>query len=66
VSFVEQSRFLLKNAGDLVREIVERDAGQFSKERNALHLLTHPSMLGGPFKVLVQRKLAASQHVSPG
>lgn len=66
VSFVDQSRFLLKNAGDLVREIVERDAGQFSRDRNALHLLTHPSMLGGPFKVLVQRKFAASERLNHG
>jgi SAM-dependent MidA family methyltransferase len=66
VSFVDQSRFLLKNAGDLVREIVERDAGQFSRERNALRLLTHPSMLGGPFKVLVLRKFGASERLNRG
>jgi SAM-dependent MidA family methyltransferase len=56
VDFTEQGRFLWKRAAPLLRDIIERDAGQLSRDRNAIHLLTHPSMLGAPFKILVQRK----------
>jgi SAM-dependent MidA family methyltransferase len=57
VEFTDQSRFLLRVGAKVITEVVTRDAGQFSRDRNAVHMLTHPQFLGGPFKALVQRKM---------
>lgn len=56
VDFLEQGRFFWKNCQPQLLAIIERDGGQLSRERNGIHLLTHPSFMGAPFKVLVQRK----------
>jgi SAM-dependent MidA family methyltransferase len=56
IDFLEQGRFFWKRCQALLSTIIERDAGQMSRDRNAIHLLTHPAMMGAPFKVLVQRK----------
>ncbi|HEX2731035.1 MAG TPA: SAM-dependent methyltransferase [Polyangiaceae bacterium] len=56
VEFTDQSRYLMRSGQELIREIIERDAGQLSRERNEIHTLTHPQFLGNKFKVLVQRK----------
>jgi SAM-dependent MidA family methyltransferase len=55
VLFTDQAHFLLEAGKDIIQEIVEREAGQLSRERNAIHQLLHSTM-GRTFKVLVQRK----------
>ena len=56
VRFCEQGKFLLDEGADLIRNIVERDAGKYSPERNAIHQLIHPAHMGRAFKALLQRK----------
>ncbi len=55
VLFTDQTHFLLQAGEADIEEIVQRTAGQFSAERNAVHQLLHSTM-GRAFKVLVQRK----------
>jgi len=55
--FCDQGKFLLDEGADLIREIVERDAGKHSTERNAIHQLIHPAHMGRAFKALLLRKL---------
>ena len=54
--FCDQSQFLLECGQDLLEEITTRDAGRWSSDRNRLHQLIHPTLMGRTFKVLVQRK----------
>ncbi len=54
--FTDQSRYLLQIGEAEIAEIVERTAGQPSKERAAIQQLIHPEMMGTTFKVLVQRR----------
>jgi len=56
VLFTDQSHYLLQIGESEIAEIVERTAGQPSKERAAIHQLLHPELMGRTFKVLVQRK----------
>jgi SAM-dependent MidA family methyltransferase len=56
VLFTDQSHYLLQTGEPIIAEIVERTAGQPSKERQAIHQLLHPELMGRTFKVLVQRK----------
>ncbi len=56
VVFTDQSHYLLQIGESEIAEIVERTAGQASKERAAIHQLIHPELMGRTFKVLVQRK----------
>jgi len=56
VRFCEQGKFLLEEGADVIRDIVERDAGKHSPERNAIHQLTHPAHMGRAFKALLQHK----------
>jgi SAM-dependent MidA family methyltransferase len=56
VLFTDQAHFLLQIGESEITEIVERTAGQLSKERAAIHQLLHPELMGRAFKVLVQRK----------
>jgi SAM-dependent MidA family methyltransferase len=56
VMFCDQSQFLLESGQDLLEEITSRDAGRWSPDRNRLHQLIHPTLMGRTFKVLVQRK----------
>jgi SAM-dependent MidA family methyltransferase len=56
VVFMDQSHYLLQIGESEIAEIVERTAGQPSKERAAIHQLIHPELMGRTFKVLVQRK----------
>lgn len=56
VMFCDQSQFLLESGQDLVEEITTRDAGRWSPDRNRLHQLIHPTLMGRTFKVLIQRK----------
>jgi len=56
VTFTDQSHYLLRVGEAEIAEIVERTAGQPSKERAAIKQLLHPEMMGTTFKVLVQRK----------
>jgi SAM-dependent MidA family methyltransferase len=56
VMFCDQSQFLLECGKDLLEEITTRDAGRWSPDRNRLHQLIHPTLMGHTFKVLVQRK----------
>jgi SAM-dependent MidA family methyltransferase len=56
VLFIDQSHYLLQIGEAEIAEIVERTAGQPSKERAAIHQLMHPELMGRTFKVLVQRK----------
>ena len=57
VLFTDQSHYLLQIGELEITEIVERTAGQPSKERAAIHQLLHPELMGRTFKVLVQRKV---------
>ena len=56
VLFTDQTHALLEIGRDVIEEITTRDAGRMSKDRNAIHQLLHPSMMGRRFKVLIQRK----------
>ncbi len=56
VRFTDQTHYLLEIGAPIIREIVERDAGKLSPERNAIHQLTHPGLMGRAFKVLIQQK----------
>jgi SAM-dependent MidA family methyltransferase len=56
VLFTDQSHFLMQIGESEISEIVERTAGQPSKERAAIHQLIHPEVMGRAFKVLVQKK----------
>jgi len=56
VLFTDQSHYLLQTGEPIIAEIIERTAGQPSKERQAIHQLLHPELMGRTFKVLVQRK----------
>ncbi len=56
VLFTDQGRYLVGIGQELFREIAERTAGQFSRERQAIHQLIHPSLMGSAFKVLIQKK----------
>ncbi|MGD0650118.1 MAG: SAM-dependent methyltransferase, partial [Verrucomicrobiia bacterium] len=56
VLFTDQSHYLLQIGEPIIAEIVERTAGQLSKERQAIHQLLHPELMGRTFKVLVHRK----------
>jgi SAM-dependent MidA family methyltransferase len=56
VRFCAQGEFLLDEGAEVVREIIERDAGKYSPERNAIHQLVHPAHMGRAFQVLLQRK----------
>jgi SAM-dependent MidA family methyltransferase len=56
VLFTDQSQYLLQIGQTEITEIVQRAAGQPSKERAAIQQLIHPEMMGTTFKVLVQRK----------
>jgi SAM-dependent MidA family methyltransferase len=55
--FTDQSHYLLQIGESEIAEIVERTAGQPSKERAAIQQLLHPEMMGRTFRVLVQRRL---------
>jgi SAM-dependent MidA family methyltransferase len=57
ILFTDQSRYLLQLGESEISEIVERTAGEFSKERAAIHQLTHPALMGRAFKVLIQKKV---------
>jgi SAM-dependent MidA family methyltransferase len=54
--FTDQAHFLVQIGESEIAEIVERTAGQLSKERAAIHQLIHPELMGRAFKALVQRK----------
>lgn len=56
VLFTDQGRYLVGIGQELFREISERTAGQFSRERQAIHQLIHPGLMGSAFKVLIQKK----------
>ena len=53
VLFTDQAHFLLQTGEAEIAAIVARDAGQLSRDRNAIHQLLHSTM-GHAFKVLVQ------------
>ena len=56
VLFTDQSHYLVEIGRAQIAEIVERTAGQFSRERAAVHQLIHPELMGRTFKVLIQEK----------
>lgn len=56
VLFADQAHALLEIGRDVIAEIVSRDGGRMSRERNAIHQLIHPAHMGARFKVLIQRK----------
>ncbi|HUJ72561.1 MAG TPA: SAM-dependent methyltransferase [Verrucomicrobiae bacterium] len=56
VTFTDQAHYLLQIGESEISEIVERAAGQPSKDRAAIHQLIHPELMGRVFRVLVQRK----------
>ena len=56
ILFQDQGRYLVDVGAGEIEEIVSRDAGKFSRARSAVHQLTHPSLMGRAFKVLIQRK----------
>jgi SAM-dependent MidA family methyltransferase len=55
VLFTDQAHYLLEMGEVVIADIVQRDAGKLSRERNAIHQLLHSTM-GRAFKVLIQRK----------
>ena len=56
ILFCDQSQFILGAGVEILQEIVTRDAGRWSSERNQIHQLMHPGLMGQAFKVLIQRK----------
>ena len=57
VLFTDQTHYLLQVGESEISRIVTQTAGQFSKERAAIHQLIHPDHMGRAFKVLVQQQL---------
>ncbi len=57
ILFDDQSHYLLTIGRAEMTQIVERTAGQLSKERQAIHQLIHPELMGRIFKVLIQKKV---------
>ena len=55
VLFTDQAHYLLQIGEAEIAEIVARDAGKLSAERNAIHQLLHSTM-GTMFRVLIQHK----------
>jgi len=51
-----QEKFLVRAGQSLINDLVERAAGAWSRERNALMQLIHPAHMGRSFKVLVFSK----------
>ena len=58
IRFCEQGKFLREEGADVIRAIVEHDAGQYSKERNAIRQLLHPAHMGHMFRALLQQQRA--------
>ena len=56
MTFTDQGRYLLEIGEPIIAEIVARTAGQLSHERQAIHQLIHPELMGRTFKVLIQGK----------
>ena len=56
VRFTDQAHYLLGIGESEIAEIAQRTAGELSHERQAIHQLIHPELMGRAFKVLVQRK----------
>lgn len=56
ILFRDQSQYLLECGKELLEEITTRDAGRWSPDRNSLHQLTHPALMGHTFKILAQLK----------
>jgi SAM-dependent MidA family methyltransferase len=54
--FTDQGRYLVGIGQELFAEIAERSAGRLSRERQAIHQLIHPGLMGSAFKVLIQKK----------
>lgn len=54
--FRELGRFLVEEGEDVIRDIAERTAGTMSRERQGLHQLMHPNLMGHAFQVLWMRK----------
>lgn len=54
--FTDLAHFLVAEGQDVIREIAERTPGVLSRERQGLHQLLHPGLMGASFRVLVQRK----------
>lgn len=61
VAFTDQAHFLLEAGQPIIAEIVARTAGHISKERQAIHQLIHPGLMGRVFRVLVQRRAAENR-----
>ncbi len=57
ILFEDQAHYLLEMGKDLIEQIVEKNAGRISPERQAVHQLIHPGMMGSQFKVLIQQKV---------
>ncbi len=57
IRFTDQTHALLEIGRDVIEEISTRDAGKMSKDRNAIHQLLHPAMMGQRFRVLIQKKI---------
>jgi len=55
VLFCDQSQYLLEAGHEILAKITARDGGQWSPERNQIHQLIHPTLMGSTFKVLVQQ-----------
>ncbi len=62
VRFTDQSHYLLAIGETIIRQVVEQTAGQLSAERQAIHQLIHPELMGRTFKVLLQRKGAVTDE----
>jgi len=56
VLLADQGRYLARIGEELIRRIAERTAGQLSRQRQAIHQLIHPGLMGSAFKVLIQEK----------
>ena len=57
IRFTDLTHFLVEEGADIIREIGERTAGRPSRERQGLHQLLHPGLMGSAFRVLIQEKL---------
>ena len=57
VLFCDQTQYILNAGLKIIESIATGNAGQWSPERNQIHQLMHPSMMGRAFKVMIQRKI---------
>ncbi len=53
ITVYTQESFFVKHAGNVIKEIIEEGAGQFSEDKQVLQGLLHPGQMGSKFQILL-------------